>query len=144
VSGVRLARVSENPIDRTALLALVERTEAGAVALFLGIVRDHDPQAAGTVVALDYTAHPGAGDVIGRLAAAVLAELDPDGEAALAAVHRIGRLAVGDDAFVVAVSAPHRRLAFAVCEELVERVKRELPVWKQQFEAYGSYRWSGL
>ena len=144
MTGVKLAQVSDSPIDRTALLALVTRPDAGAVALFLGMVRDHDPQADGTVVALDYTAHPSAGEVIGRLAAAVLAEVDPGHEAAVAAVHRIGRLAVGDDAFVVAVSAPHRRLAFEVCEQLVERVKRELPVWKQQFSSDGSYRWSGL
>jgi molybdopterin synthase catalytic subunit len=134
--GVVLAEVRDASIDPFDLLARVSRPDAGAVALFVGVVRDHDPQAAGTVVSLDYTAHPSATERIGQLAAAVLAAADPDGEAAVATVHR--------NAFVVAVSAPHRRLAFAVCEQVVERVKAELPIWKQQFEADGSYRWSGL
>nr|WP_300148797.1 molybdenum cofactor biosynthesis protein MoaE [Propionicimonas sp.] len=142
--GVVLAEVRDAPVDPADLLARVSRADAGAVALFVGVVRDHDPQAAGTVVSLDYTAHPSATERIGQIAAAVLATADPDGEAAVATVHRIGHLTVGENAFVVAVSAPHRRLAFAVCEQVVERVKAELPIWKQQFEADGSYRWSGL
>jgi molybdopterin synthase catalytic subunit len=142
--GVVLAEVRDAPIDPTDLLARVSRREAGAIALFVGVVRDHDPQAEGAVVSLDYTAHPSATERINEIAARVLAGSDPEGEAELATVHRIGHLSVGDNAFVVAASAPHRRLAFAVCEQVVERVKAELPIWKQQFEADGSYRWSGL
>ena len=95
-------------------------------------------------MSLDYTAHPSAPTRIAEIVADVLATADPEGESAVAAVHRIGHLNVGDNAFVVAVSAAHRRLAFAVCEQVVEQVKAELPIWKQQFEADGSYRWSGL
>lgn len=142
--AVLLAEVSDTTVDPGLLLALVSRPGAGAVALFVGVVRDHDTQASGEVVALDYTCHPSAPERIGQIAAAVLAETDPDGECVAATVHRIGHLAVGDTAFVVAVSAPHRKLAFRVCEELVGRVKAELPVWKQQFESDGSYHWSGL
>ncbi|MDQ7992219.1 MAG: molybdenum cofactor biosynthesis protein MoaE, partial [Propionicimonas sp.] len=132
------------PVDPAALLALVEHPAAGAATLFVGRVRDHDPEAAGEVVALDYTSHPAASGRIVELVAAVLQQVDGDGEARVAAVHRTGRLGVGEPAFVVAVSAPHRRLAFEVCEAVVEAVKRELPIWKQQLEADGSYRWSGM
>ena len=59
---IRLAEVTADPVDETALLRLGERSEAGAATLFVGRVRDHDPQAAGKVVGLDYTAHPGAPD----------------------------------------------------------------------------------
>lgn len=144
MSPVRRALVSGEAIDPGELLALVSRPDAGAVALFVGVVRDHDPQAAGQVVSLDYTAHPSASERIGEIVEAVLAASDPEGGAAVAAVHRFGHLTVGDNAFVVAVSAPHRQLAFAVCEQVVEQVKAQLPIWKQQFEADGSYRWSGL
>ena len=144
MSGIRPAQVTDEPIDPGHLLALVSRPEAGAVTLFVGVVRDHDPQAAGDVVALDYTCHPSAPQRIGEIVEDVLATDDPQGHCAVAAVHRIGHLEVGDNAFVVAVSAPHRRLAFAVCERVVEQVKQQLPIWKQQFEADGSYRWSGL
>ena len=141
---VLLARVSTEPIERGDLLDLVERPDAGAVALFVGRVRNHDDEASGRVVGLTYSAHPSADDVMGAVVADALAEADPAGVCVAAAVHRIGALSVGDAAFVVAVSAPHRRESFAACELIVERVKQSLPVWKQQFEADGSYRWSGL
>ncbi|MGC3954753.1 MAG: molybdenum cofactor biosynthesis protein MoaE [Propionicimonas sp.] len=137
-----LAQVSAEPVDPAALSAAVSRGEAGASVLFVGTVRDHDPQASGEVVGLDYTCHPSAPQRIGEIVAAALESAGDD--VRVAAVHRIGRLGVGEVAFVVAVSSAHRRQAFEVCERVVERVKRELPIWKQQFEADGSYRWSGL
>ncbi len=141
---VLLAEVRDAPVDPGELVGLVSRREAGAIAVFLGVVRDHDAQAEGPVVALEYTCHPSAHQRIGEIAADVLGRWDPHGECAVAAVHRIGHLVVGDNAFLVAVSAPHRQLAFTVCERLVDEVKARLPIWKQQFEADGSYRWSNL
>lgn len=142
--GVRLAEVREIEVSGEELLALVQRPEAGATALFLGTVRNHDPQADGEVSELRYTAHPSAPLRIQQIVAEVLATTDPDALSEVACVHRIGRLLVGDNAFVVAVSAAHRRLAFEVCEAVVERVKAELPIWKQQFTVDGGYRWSNL
>lgn len=139
-----VAWISPDPVDPAELLAIVSRPDAGAAVLFVGVVRDHDPQANGRVVALDYSAHPSASDRIGEIVASAVSVSDPEGRTMVAAVHRIGHLGVGDNAFVVAVSAPHRGQAFAVCEHVVEQVKAQLPVWKQQFEADGSYRWSGL
>ena len=136
-----VAEVSADPVDPAVLLELVARPVAGASTLFVGTVRDHDPQAAGEVVGLDYSCHPSAPERIGEIVAAALGSAE---DVRVAAVHRIGRLAVGEAAFVVAVSSAHRALAFELCERVVERVKRELPIWKQQFEADGSYRWSGL
>jgi len=141
---IRLAEVAPDTLDETALLRLVERPEAGAATLFVGRVRDHDPQAAGEVVGLDYTAHPSATEKLVGIVTEALVTADPEGGAVVAVAHRIGHLDVGDAAFVVAVSAAHRRLTFEVCELIVEQVKHELPIWKQQFEADGSYRWSGL
>lgn len=141
---IRLAEVSTDDLDETVLLRLVERPGAGASTLFVGRVRDNDPQAAGEVVGLDYTAHPTAADRMVEIVTTALAEADPDHGAVVAVAHRIGHLDVGGTAFLVAVSAAHRRLTFEVCELIVERVKAQLPIWKQQFEADGSYRWSGL
>jgi molybdopterin synthase catalytic subunit len=141
---ILLAEVAPETLDETAMLRLVERPDAGAATLFVGRVRDHDPQATGEVVGLDYTAHPSATEKLVGIVTEALATADPEGGTVVAVAHRIGHLDVGDAAFVVAVSAAHRRLTFEVCELIVERVKHELPVWKQQFEADGSYRWSGL
>lgn len=136
--------VSADVIDADALTALVDAPTVGAVACFRGQIRDHDPEAAGEVTGIDYTHHPDAAAILAALVARVAAEFDPAGVARLAAVHRVGRLDVGDLALVVCVGTPHRREAFALCEAVVERVKAELPIWKQQFEADGRAVWSSL
>lgn len=139
-----LAEVSAEPVDPAELLESVAQAGAGATVLFVGTVRDHDPQATGEVVGLDYTCHPSAHQRIGEIVHDALAGAGAGAGARVAAVHRIGRLGVGEVAFVVAVSSAHRAQAFALCELVVERVKQQLPIWKQQFEADGSHRWSGL
>ena len=57
--------------------------------------------------------------------------------------HRIGRLAVGDVALCCVVAAEHRKQAFGTCDELVEEVKRSLPIWKRQVFADGDEEWVG-
>ena len=138
------ADVTESPLDLSALLTAVEGPTAGAVVSFIGRIRDHDPEASGEVAAIDYTHHPDAGRLLAEIVARVVAELDPAGAATVAASHRVGRLEVGDVALVCCVATPHRELAFALCPAIVEAIKAELPIWKQQFEADGSHRWSGL
>ncbi len=138
------AEVGADPVDPAAVLERVAQAGAGAAVLFVGTVRDHDPQAAGEVVGLDYTCHPAAGERIGEIVRDTLAEAGAEAGVRVAAVHRVGRLGVGEVAFVVAVSSAHRAQAFALCELIVERVKQNLPIWKRQFEADGSSRWSGL
>lgn len=142
--GVLLASVTSERLDLDAHLRLVQDDGTGAVACFAGRIRNHDPEAAGEVVGIDYTHHPDAEVILGVIAMSVLAGLDPGEEATVAVSHRVGRLAVGDLALVACVGSAHRHLAFRVCEELVERVKADLPIWKQQFEADGRAVWSRL
>ncbi|MCZ2403579.1 molybdenum cofactor biosynthesis protein MoaE [Paenarthrobacter sp. Z7-10] len=59
------------------------------------------------------------------------------------AAHRVGPLEIGDAALVCAVAAPHRQLAFAACAELVDRIKDQVPIWKEQYFADGSVEWVG-
>ena len=66
-----------------------------------------------------------------------------DGVIAVAVSHRIGLLQVGDVALAAAVSAAHRREAFEACSDLVDEVKRRLPVWKRQVFVDGSDEWVG-
>lgn len=139
--AVRRAALTADPLDVVAHLAAVSSPRAGAVATFVGQVRDHDPEASGEVVRLDYSAHPGAADVLRRLAEDVAAR---EGVLGLAVSHRTGTLHVGDAAIVVCIATAHRGLAFDLCRELVERVKAELPVWKRQLVADGAHRWVGV
>ncbi|MCU1430953.1 MAG: molybdopterin biosynthesis MoaE protein [Actinotalea sp.] len=140
MSAVGVARMSPEPLDVAAHLAAVRDPASGAVATFVGQVRDHDPAVTGEVVALEYTAHPDAQDVLQRLADRTAAADDVLG---VAVSHRVGTLAVGDAAIVVAVATAHRGPAFDACEALVEAVKAELPVWKREILVDGSHVWVG-
>ncbi len=137
---VRLAAISAAPLDLGAHLAAVDDAAAGAVTTFVGRVRDHDPDAATAVVALEYSAHPDAEEALRRIAD----EAAGDTGALVAVSHRIGRLEVGDAAVVIAVAAPHRAEAFDVCRAVIETIKTGLPVWKRQLEADGTATWLGL
>lgn len=138
------AHVSEEAIDADGLRRLVDAPTAGAVAVFLGQIRNHDPEAQGEVASIDYSGHPDADAMIGPIVAAVLDEMDPAGEVLVSAQHRIGHLEVGELAIVVAASSGHRKLAFGVCETVVERIKADLPIWKHQTEVDGRKVWSNL
>jgi molybdopterin synthase catalytic subunit len=136
-----LARVTADTLDLTAHVAAVGGPAVGAVATFVGLVRDHDPSVEGEVVALDYSAHPDAEAVLHRIAGDAAAA---DGVLGVAVSHRVGHLAVGEAAIVAAVATAHRQLAFDVCRSLVETVKAELPVWKREVLRDGSHVWVGL
>jgi molybdopterin synthase catalytic subunit len=136
-TAVVLAEVGEEPLDVARHAELVDRAAAGAVVTFAGVVRDHDGGKA--VLGLEYSAHPSAARVVAEVAAEVAGRAD--GVRAIAVSHRIGRLAIGDVALACAVAADHRRAAFETCAELVDEVKRLLPVWKHQVFADGTDEW---
>jgi molybdopterin synthase catalytic subunit len=138
-SRVRAASVSEAPLSVDRLLGLVLSPPVGGVALFLGVVRDHDNDAA--VVSLDYTQHPTAEEVLRHCAERTAADHDV---VAVAVEHRVGHLEVGDLAVVVAVAAVHRGPALAACAQLIDTLKEEVPIWKQQRFASGEAAWIGL
>lgn len=135
------AAITSEPLDVAGHLAAVQHPAAGAVALFVGQVRDHDPSVDGQVVALEYSAHPDAPRVLAELAERITAR---DETLGVIVSHRTGRLAVGEPAVVCAVATAHRSLAFELCRELVESVKEELPVWKREILASGEHVWVGL
>lgn len=137
---VRRAEISATRIDLAAHLALVDDARMGAETSFVGRVRDHDPDAAGAVVALEYSAHPDAATTLRALAERAIGDTD----AIVAVSHRVGRLEVGDAAVVIAVAAAHRDAAFTVCRTLIEAIKTDLPVWKRQVEADGTTAWKGI
>lgn len=133
-----LARISSEPLDAAAVDAAVAGPEHGAVVLFSGVVRNHD--GGQSVTALEYQAHPDAEAFLRRCCEEVAAESGLP----VAAVHRVGDLTIGDLALVAAVAAPHRAEAFATCADLVERIKREVPIWKRQRFTDGASEWVGL
>ena len=159
------AVLSAEPISVEQAIAAVESDTAGAVVSFSGVVRNHD--GGKQVSRLSYSAHPTAHQVMADVVAGLVAEHSvpagdqapdgspetspaapaPTGRAAqpvrIWAAHRIGMLEIGDPALVCAVSAAHRGQAFEVCAELVDRIKAQVPIWKEQFFADGTVEWVG-
>jgi molybdopterin synthase catalytic subunit len=142
VVKVLRAEVTSAPLDVAEHAALVADAAAGAVVTFAGVVRDHDHGRA--VVGLAYSAHPTAERVLAETAAAVTSRFNDangHGVRAVAVSHRVGTLGIGDVALACAVAAEHRGEAFAACAELVDELKRVLPIWKRQSFADGSTEW---
>jgi molybdopterin synthase catalytic subunit len=136
---VKRAQIDFAPLDVGAHVRLVEDSAAGACVTFVGQVRDHD--GGQRVQYLEYSAHPMAQRVLFRIAREVVAL--HKGIRGVAVSHRIGQLAIGDVALCAVVSAEHRGQAFAACGELVESIKRDLPIWKLQAFADGADQWVG-
>lgn len=133
------AELSAETLDPHQAHQEVWAATAGAVVDFSGIVRDHD--GGRSVERLAYTAHPSAEETMARVAREVAAAHP---SVRIWAAHRIGDLRIGDHALVAAVASAHRAEAFTACAELVEQIKAEVPIWKEQFFADGAKEWVGI
>jgi molybdopterin synthase catalytic subunit len=136
--AVRLAAIRNTALSVDEVMAAVADPTYGGTALFVGTVRDHDHGRA--VTCLEYSAHPTALAELERVMTEVAASAPG---VALAALHRVGELAIGDLAVVVAAAAPHRGDAFVVARTLIDRIKSEVPLWKQQEFIGGEREWVG-
>jgi molybdopterin synthase catalytic subunit len=138
-SRIREVGISESPLNVDLALRVVSGPAVGGIALFVGTVRNSDHGA--DVVSLDYTQHPSALDVLTKCAEQTADQHDV---LAIAVQHRVGHLEVGDIAVVVAVGAVHRGEALAACAHLINTLKAEVPIWKEQHFASGESQWVGL
>jgi molybdopterin synthase catalytic subunit len=131
-------RLVEGPIDVPAVLAQVERPEAGAIASFVGTVRASSRDR--NVLHLEYEAYEGmAEEVMAQLASALKVEYDL---CEVAITHRVGRVGIGEASVAIAISAPHRQDALAACAEAIDTLKHTVPLWKK--EVYeGGEEWVG-
>jgi molybdopterin synthase catalytic subunit len=138
-SVIRLLAVREAPLSVDEVLTAVADDAAGGTAVFVGTVRDEDGGKG--VDGLGYSAHPTVDDAL-RAVAEKVAATHP--VIALAAVHRVGDLAVGDIAVVVAASCAHRGEAFDAARMLIDDLKATVPIWKHQTFDDGTDEWVGL
>jgi molybdopterin synthase catalytic subunit len=131
-------KLSEAPLSLETAVREVARDEAGAIATFLGTVRNRSRDR--TVLYLEYEAYEGmAEDVMAQLAAQLEERHELSG---IAIHHRVGRVEIGEPSVVVAVSSPHRAAALAACKEAIDRLKETVPLWKK--EVYeGGEEWIG-
>ena len=133
---LRLLDIRDTPLSLDEVFEAVRDRAAGGIALFVGTVREIDEEQ--KVEQLAYSSHPTAIDKLTEVATRIADECDV---VALAAVHRVGDLAVGDLAVVVAASAAHRAQAFEAGRRLIDELKTEVPVWKHQTYVDGDAVW---
>ena len=131
--------ITDEPLDTGALIDSARRDTCGAVASFIGVVRNHD--GGESVDAIEYSSHPSSQQILRDI---VMEFKDRPGVHCIVPWHRVGHLEIGEDAMVVAVAAEHRAQAFRAVEAIVEDVKAKLPIWKKQELTDGSHNWSGL
>jgi len=134
----KAARLTREVIDPAEIVRSVGEAGAGAVALFLGTVRDNSE--AGRVLRIEYEAYE-------PMAEKRLAEAERDvrrrwpATTGVKIMHRLGSLGVGEVSVAVAVSSPHRAEAFEACRHAIETIKHEVPIWKREKLGDGSEVW---
>jgi molybdopterin synthase catalytic subunit len=131
-------RLSAEPLSLDGVVREVQRDEAGAVATFLGTVRNRSRDR--NVLYLEYEAYEGMAE---EMMAELARELTERHELLAVAIHhRVGRVEIGEPSVAIAVSSPHRAAALAACKEAIDTLKGTVPLWKK--EVYeGGEEWIG-
>ncbi|MBT8221513.1 MAG: molybdenum cofactor biosynthesis protein MoaE [Bacteroidia bacterium] len=112
----------------------ITRSDCGAEAIFVGTVRDHTKDR--RVTKLEFEAYTTM--AILEMEKIALRLLDHHNIHKIAIHHRIGILRISEIPVIIAVSAPHRKAAFAACEEAIDTLKETVPIWKKEFFEDGS------
>ena len=123
-----MSYLTDEPIDVRALTARVMRPSDGASVVFEGVVRDHHERKA--VESIFYDAYRPMAE---KEIAAIVGEVERQYPAvALAVVHRLGQLVIGDASIAIVACSPHRGEAFAACRMAIDRIKETVPIWKKE------------
>ena len=123
-----MVRLQDGPIDVAAMPSAVRGDGDGAVALFLGTVRNVN--AGRTVLFLEYEAYR---EMAEREMAGIAEEARVRfGVSSVDVVHRLGRLAIGEVSVAVAVASPHRADAMDACRFVIDALKARVPIWKRE------------
>lgn len=132
-----MVQLTDKPIDTNAALQQTSSSQAGAVVMFLGTTREFtgDRQ----TQALNYECYP-------EMAKQKLTQLEDQARGRwpivnCVIIHRLGRLELGEASILVSVSTPHRRDAFEAAQWLMDRIKEEVPIWKQEHWSDGTTEW---
>lgn len=128
--------LQHDPLDLGALVASVSAPDRGALATFVGLVRDH--HGGRGVLGLEYSAY---GAMAEARCAAIVAEAEGRWRVRIALAHRLGGLSVGEAAVIVVAASAHREAAFEACRWVIEAVKAQVPIWKRERYLDGSEAW---
>lgn len=127
-------RIQNTPLSQDSFDDIQYFPECGGIGIFVGTVRNHHEGRA--VKALKYTSYA---PVSEKMIRQIEQEIQTKhGVSYVRVIHRIGELNIGEKAIIAIAYSAHRREAFEACEEAVERVKHEVPVWKEEFYMDGT------
>lgn len=129
--------LTTSPLDVAGMLSAVAAPDCGAMAVFVGTVRNHHEGR--EVVAIEYSAYEAMAARTLEQIAAELAEATPGLRLLLR--HRLGRIAVGEASIAIVAASARREAALTAIRTALERVKSEAPIWKLEIYADGSERW---
>ena len=126
---MRPTAVISDPLDLPSLVRLVDAPGMGAVATFLGLVRDHNQGR--RVTHLVYESYDALAE---RALSAIVGEAREQWPTTVLAIHhRTGPLAIGEASVAIVAASPHRADAFAACRYAIERIKQIVPIWKHEY-----------
>ena len=127
--AVAATLITTAPLDHGTIVRELDTTGIGAIAVFLGLVRDHNKGK--RVLYLDYEAYE---PLALRGLDLIVAESRENWPAVRLAIHhRIGRMEIGEASVVIAAASPHRADAFAASRYAIERIKQIVPIWKHEY-----------
>ncbi len=137
IVGAFHSAVVSAPIQVDALIQRVQGPGTGALAIFLGTVRNRNDGR--PVLGMDYEAYgPMAESELARIVADVMQQV---AGVSVAVEHRVGALAVGEVSVAVVAGHPHRAPAFDAARHVIEEIKRRVPIWKREHYAEGAWEW---
>jgi molybdopterin synthase catalytic subunit len=135
-----MVEITQSRIDVQRIIGFVSTPESGGIDVFIGTTRNHS--AGRGVLSLSYEAYE-------PMAMKIMTLLEQEAMARwplhrVAIVHRLGTVDLTEASVVIAVSAAHRDEAFEACRFLIDRLKKDVPIWKKEHFADGTTEWSGV
>lgn len=132
-----MIKITQDPIDVSAVTTSVADDGSGATVLFLGTVRDHSDETS-QVSEMYYEAYT-------EMAEEAMKQIETEATKRwslkkFTAIHRIGTMRVGEVSVAIAVSAEHRKEAFEACQYAIDTIKKTVPLWKKEISD-SSARW---
>jgi MoaE-MoaD fusion protein len=138
-AGSRRIAVGDGPLGLAEVIEAVSGPEQGGLVTFTGTVRRQGQLP--DVVRLEYEAYR---EMATKVLSEIVAEIEREVPGARVAIHhRVGALAVGEAAVMIAAAAPHRAEAFAACRAAIESLKERAPIWKKEVGETGA-EWIGF
>lgn len=126
-----------DPIPLSEIAVFSPEKTSGALASFVGFVRNHDEGR--RVRELYYECYPAMAE---KMMNEIICEIRQKWAVdEVRVLHRVGRLEIGEAAVAIGVSAAHRAEAFAACRYLIEEIKHRVPIWKKQIFEDGQSEW---